>query len=105
MNEVYMSGKIVKLQRCAVHLEADRFFFLLQVTHKMSSGQVTIEKFIVYTWNEDAKWAAQHLQAGDEVLVKGMLTHIRSIDERVTVISALRIIITQHNEQQPLCKK
>lgn len=101
MNEVYVSGKIVKLQRCPVPREADRFFFLLQVTHRLPSNQITIDKFVVYTWNNAAKWAAQNLQSGDEVLVKGSLTHMRSGDARPTVISAIRVIITQRNTQPP----
>ena len=99
MNEVYVSGKIVKMQRCPVPLEADRFYFLLQVTHRLPTNQITIDNFVVYTWNNVAKWAAQNLQTGDEVLVKGTLNHIRSADARSTVILALRIIITQHNAQ------
>lgn len=99
MNEVYVSGKIVKMQRCPVPLEADLFYFLLQVTHRLPTNQITIDNFVVYTWNNAAKWAAQNLQTGDEVLVKGTLTHIRSADVRSTVISALRIIVTQHNAQ------
>lgn len=100
MNEVYVSGKIVKLQRCPVSLETDRFKFLLQVTHRLPPNQITIENFVVYTWNNTAKWAAQNLHPDDEVLVKGSLTHMQSNDVRSTVISALRIIITQHNTQQ-----
>lgn len=99
MNEVYLSGKIVKLQRCPVPLEADRFYFLLQVTYRLPSNQITIGNFVVYTWNNAAKWAAENLHPGDAVLVKGTLTHIQSADVRSTVISALRVIITQHNAQ------
>ena len=99
MNEVYVSGKIVKLQRCPVPHEADRFFFLLQVTHRLPSYQIAIDNFVIYTWNNAAKWAAQNLQSGDEVLVKGSLTQMQSNDARSTVISALRVIITQHNTQ------
>lgn len=100
MNEVYVSGKILKLQRCPVSLEVDRFFFLLQVTHRLPSTQISIDNFVVYTWNNAAKWAAQNLQSGDEVLVKGSLIHMRSGDSRPTVISAVRVIITQRNSQQ-----
>lgn len=97
MNEVYVSGKIVKLQRCPVPHEADRFFFLLQVTHRLPSNHIAIDNFVIYTWNNAAKWAAQNLQSGDEVLVKGSLTHMRSGDTRPTVISAIRVIITQRS--------
>lgn len=100
MNEVYVSGKIVKLQRCPVSLETDHFKFVLQVTHRLPTNQVIIDNFVVYTWNNVAKWAAQNLHPGDEVLVKGSLTHVQSDDVRSTVISALRVIITQHNVQQ-----
>lgn len=100
MNEVYVSGKIMKLQRCPVPLETDRFKFILQVTHRLPTNQITIDNFVVYTWNNAAKWAAQSLHSGDEVLVKGSLTHMQSDDVRSTVISALRVIITQHNTQQ-----
>lgn len=100
MNEVYVSGKIVKMQRCPVPLDVDRFYFLLQVTHRLPSNQIIVDHFVVYTWNNAAKWAAQNLQPGDEVMVKGTLTHMRSEDMRSTVISALRVIITQHNTQQ-----
>ena len=97
MNEVYVSGKIVKLQRCPVSIETDRFKFILQVTHRLPANQITIDNFVVYTWNNAARWAAQSLHLGDEVLVKGSLTHMQSNDARSTVISALRVIITQHN--------
>ena len=100
MNEVYVSGKIVKLQRCPVPLETDLFKFILQVTHRLPTNQITVDNFVVYTWNNAAKWAAQNLHSGDEVLVKGSLTHMQSNDVRPTVISALRVIITQHNTQQ-----
>lgn len=100
MNEVYVSGKIVKLQRCPVSLETDRFKFVVQVTHRLPTNQITIDNFVVYTWNNAAKWAAHNLHPGDEVLVKGSLTHMQSNDSRPTVISALRVIITQHNTQQ-----
>ena len=99
MNEVYVSGKIVKLQRCPVPHEADRFLFLLQVTHKLSLNQITIDTFVIYTCNNAAKWAAQNLQSGDTVLVKGSLTHMRSGATRLTVISAIRVIIIQRNTQ------
>lgn len=100
MNEVYVSGKIVKLQRCPVSLETDHFKFILQVTHRLPTNQIAIDNFVVYTWNNAAKWAVQNLHPGDEVLVKGSLTHMQSDDARSTVISALRVIITQHNTQQ-----
>lgn len=100
MNEVYVSGKIVKLQRRPVPPDTDRFKFVLQVTHRLPTNQITIDNFVVYTWNNAAKWAAQNLQSGDEVLVKGSLTHMHSDDVRPTVISALRVIITQHNSPQ-----
>lgn len=99
MNEVYVSGKIVRLQRCPVSLETDRFRFVVQVTHRLPTNQITIDNFVVYTWNNAAKWAAQNLHPGDEVLVKGSLTHMQSDDVRSTVISAVRVIITQHNTQ------
>ena len=97
MNEVYVSGRIVKLQRRSVPFDADCFRFILQVTHRLPSKQITIDNFIVYTWNNAAKWAAENLQPGDEVLVKGALTHMQSDNLRSTAISALRIIVTQHD--------
>ena len=101
MNEVYVSGKIVKLQRCPVPHEADRFLFLLQVTHRLSSNQITIDNFVICTCNDAAKWAAQNLQFGDKVLVKGSLTHMQSGVTRPMVISAIRVIIIQRNTQDP----
>lgn len=100
MNEVYVSGRIVKLQQCPIPLEMDSFYFLLQVAHRTPTKQIICDNFVVYTWNNLAKWAAQNLQAGDNVLVKGTLIHLRSSDVRATVISALRVILTQSNTQQ-----
>ena len=102
MNEVYVSGKIMKLQRCPVPLETDRFKLILQVTHRLPTNQITIDNFVVYTWNNAAKWAALNLHPGDQVLVKGSLIHMKSDDMRSIVISALRVIVTQRNTQQAL---
>ncbi len=96
VNEVYVSGKIVKMQRRPVAPEDDRFYFLLQVAHRAPLSPIVVENFVVYTWRQTAKWAIQHLSIGDEVLVKGALTHICS-DMRRTVISAARVIITRHS--------
>lgn len=54
MNEVYVSGQIVMMQRCPVPLEVDQFYFLLQVTHRLPINQITFDNFVVYAWNNAA---------------------------------------------------
>lgn len=99
MNEVYVSGRIVKLQRRPVPPDVDRFYFQMQTTQRDPTGRIIVDTFVVMTWNKTAQWAANNLHTGDEVLVKGALTNLRSDNVHTTVISALRIIITQRGKQ------
>lgn len=96
MNEVYISGKIVKLPQYVFSPETDYFHFLLQVTFFDSSDQIVINNFVVTTYNQNAKWAIHHLHLGDEILIKGMLNSIQIENTKPTVISASQIIIVQH---------
>lgn len=102
MNEVYVSGRIVKLQRCSMFCDVEHFRFLLQVTYRDPMNQVAVENFVVDAWNEVAKWAEQNLHTGDDVVVKGAITHMRVADKGKMVVSAKRIIITQRSRTQVL---
>lgn len=92
MNEVYLRGKLVSVYEAEVPAsQPKRLVYQLRVSHKTAQQQVKFENYTVNAWRNLAVWAADNLQVGMDVFVRGHLSQRQTGAGPVTEVTALTI--------------
>ena len=92
MNEVYLRGKLVSVYEAeAPASQPKRLVYQLRVSHKTAQQQVKFENYTVNAWRNLAVWAADNLQVGMDVFVRGHLSQRQTSAGPVTEVTALTI--------------
>lgn len=95
MNEVFLEGVIVLLEKPEAADKNNHLVYQLRMTHRNRQGQFKQELFTVNAWNHLADWAEKHIGPGIPVFVKGYLTQRSHGGTAATEVTASRFVILQ----------
>ena len=102
MNEVYLEGVIVSVEKPVAADKNNHLVYQLRMTHRNRQGQLKQELFTVNAWNRLADWAEKHIAADTPVFIKGYLTQRNHSGAAAVEITASRFVIKQtlpHSEE------
>ncbi len=95
MNEIYLEGRITRVEE-KLHPTPEKHTLLtLEVTHRTQAGIIRRELYPVNTWRNLAVWALRNLRPGNQVLVSGYLTQRIQEQQAYTEVTANRILPLQ----------
>lgn len=95
MNEVYLEGRITRVEE-KLHPTPEKHTLLtLEVTHRTQAGIIRREQYPVNTWRNLAVWSLRNLRPGHQVLVSGYLTQRIQEQQAYTEVTANRILLLQ----------
>ncbi len=100
MNEIYLEGRITRVEE-KLHPTPEKHTMLtLEVTHRTQAGIIRRELYPVNTWRNLAVWALRNLRPGNQVLVSGYLTQRIQEQQAYTEVTAngilpLQVVTTQ----------
>ncbi len=95
MNEVYLEGVIVSVEKPVAADKNNHLVYQLRMTHRNRQGQLKQELFTVNAWNRLADWAEKNIGPGIPVFVKGYLTQRSHGGAAATEVTASRFVILQ----------
>lgn len=95
MNEVYLEGVIVSVEKPVAADKNNHLVYQLRMTHRNRQGQLKQELFTVNAWNRLADWAEKNIGPGIPVFVKGYLTQCSHGGAAATEVTASRFVILQ----------
>ena len=93
MNELFLSGTILRLVKTSTTGDTSHVVCQLQHSHRNRQQQVIHETYTVHAWNRLADWAAQTLKPGARVYVKGYLTQKLRGDVVMTEVTAAQVFV------------
>ena len=93
MNELFLSGTILRLVKTSTTGDTSHVVCQLQHSHRNRQQQVIHETYTVHAWNRLADWAAQTLKPGARVYVKGYLTQKLRGDVTMTEVTAAQFFV------------
>ena len=93
MNELFLSGTILRLVKTSTTGDTSHVVCQLQHSHRNRQQQVIHETYTVHAWNRLADWAVQTLKPGARVYVKGYLTQKLRGDVVMTEVTAAQFFV------------
>ena len=93
MNELFLSGTILRLVKTSTTGDTSHVVCQLQHSHRNRQQQVIHETYTVHAWNRLADWAVQTLNPGARVYVKGYLTQKLRGDVVMTEVTAAQFFV------------
>ena len=95
MNEVYLEGVIVSVEKPVAADKNNHLVYQLRMTHRNRQGQLRHELYPINVWNRLADWAEKNIGPGIPVFVKGYLTQRSHGGAAATEVTASRFVILQ----------
>lgn len=93
MNEVYLEGVIVSVDKPEAKADQQHVVCQLRMTHRTRQGQLRHEVYTINAWNRLADWAEKHISVGTPVFIKGHLTQRSHSGTAAVEITASRFVI------------
>lgn len=95
MNEVFLEGVIVSVEKPEAADKNNHLVYQLRMTHRNRQGLLKQELFTVNAWNRLADWTEKKIGPGIPVFVKGYLTQHSHGGAAATEVTASRFVILQ----------